>query len=63
MLLAIAVVRELLGTGELWGVRLLWPGWVNWSVMVMAPGGFFVLAVFIWVVKGRLMRPSEKTGG
>ena len=63
VLLAIAVVRELLGTGELWGVRLLWPGWVNWSVMVMAPGGFFVLAVFIWVVKGGLMRPPEKTGG
>jgi len=63
VLLAIAVVRELLGTGEIWGVRLLWPGWVNWSVMVMAPGGFFVLAVFIWVVKGGLMRPPEKTGG
>ena len=63
VLLVIAVVRELLGTGELWGVRLLWPGWVNWSMMVMAPGGFFVLAVFIWVVKGGLMRPAEKTGG
>jgi len=62
VLLVIAVVRELLGTGAIWGVPLLGPHWTNWSVMVMAPGGFFVLAVFIWVVKGWVMRPARKAG-
>ncbi len=60
VLLAIAIVRELLGTGGIWGVRLLGEGWTNWAVMVMAPGGFFVLAVFIWIVKGRFLTSDEK---
>lgn len=60
VLLLIAVCRELLGTGAVWGVRLLGPHWENWSIMVMAPGGFFVLAVFVWIVKGWLMRPAPK---
>lgn len=60
VLLVIAFVRELLGTGAVWGVPLLGSGWVNWSVMVMAPGGFFVLAAFIWVVKGWILKPATK---
>ena len=48
VLLIIAAVRELLGTGGIWGVTLLGGGWQNWTIMVMAPGGFFVLALFIW---------------
>ncbi len=63
VLLAIALVRELLGTGGIAGVPLLGAGWVNWAVMVMAPGGFFVLAVFIWIVKGLLLKPARKAGG
>jgi Na+-transporting NADH:ubiquinone oxidoreductase subunit D len=62
VLLIIACFRELLGTGGVWGVRMLGPGWVNWAAMVMAPGGFFMLAVFIWVVKGRLLAPATRTG-
>ena len=62
VLLIIAVVRELLGTGEVWGIRILGPGWVNWSAMVMAPGGFFVLAIFIWIVKARFLKPAAPKG-
>ncbi|MBM4163833.1 MAG: NADH:ubiquinone reductase (Na(+)-transporting) subunit D [Lentisphaerae bacterium] len=62
VLLVIACVRELLGTGAIWGLPLLGPNWTNWSVMVMAPGGFFVLAVFIWIIKGWVMRPARKAG-
>jgi len=60
VLLLIACCRELLGTGSVWGVHVLGPHWVNWSIMVMAPGGFFVLAVFVWIVKGWFMRPAQK---
>jgi len=52
VLLVIAFFRELLGSGTIWGVRVLGDGWVNWSIMVTAPGAFFMLAVFIWIVKG-----------
>lgn len=60
VLLLIAVCRELLGSGSVWGVRVLGPDWVNWTIMVMAPGGFFVLAVFIWIVRGWVMRPAQE---
>ena len=60
VLLIIAAVRELLGTGGIWGVTLLGGGWQNWTIMVMAPGGFFVLALFIWIVKGWIMNPARK---
>jgi Na+-transporting NADH:ubiquinone oxidoreductase subunit D len=56
VLLIIAFVRELLGSGSIWGYRVLGDWWTNWSIMVMAPGAFFVLALFIWVVKGSFMR-------
>jgi Na+-transporting NADH:ubiquinone oxidoreductase subunit D len=56
VLLCIAAVRELLGSGALWGHRVLGAWWVNWSVMVMAPGAFFVLALFIWGVKSALRK-------
>ncbi len=55
VLLIIAFVRELLGSGTVWGFPVLGPGWVNWTILVMAPGGFFMLAIFVWVVKGWLL--------
>ena len=70
VLLAIAIPRELLGAGSIAGVQLLGKGnifgseflagWTNWSIMVMAPGAFFVLAIFIWIVKGPLGAGSEE---
>lgn len=59
VLLVIAVVRELLGSGTFWGIEVMPAGWVNWAAMVMAPGGFFALAVFIWIVRGHIIRPPE----
>jgi len=60
VLLIIAFLRELLGSGSIWGSRVLGEWWTNWNIMVMAPGAFFMLALFIWVVKGNFMK--EKAG-
>ena len=58
VLLVIAFFRELLGFGSVLGIPVMDPlmkglgvsgGWVQWSFMIMAPGGFFMLALFIWV--------------
>lgn len=52
VLVSIAAIREILAFGEILGYALPLPaGWVNWTVMTMAPGGFFVLGVFIWVFR------------
>lgn len=50
-LVALAIVRELLGFGTLMGFQIMPNGWTNWVVMAMAPGAFFVLAIFIWVTR------------
>ena len=60
VLIAIAFFRELLGSGSIWGYPVLGEWWTNWSIMLMAPGAFFMLAIFIWIVKGVLEK--EKGG-
>jgi Na+-transporting NADH:ubiquinone oxidoreductase subunit D len=60
VLLAIAVVRELMGSGSLFGVKLLGPWWTNWTIFVMPAGAFFLLAAFIWVVKGYILKEQKK---
>lgn len=62
VLLIIAVFREALGSGTVWGLRVMPSWWVNWSIMVMAPGAFFMLAVFIWIVKGHILVDEEGKG-
>lgn len=50
-LLIIAAVRELLGFGSLFNINVLGPDWTSWVIMIMAPGAFLVLGVFIWIVR------------
>lgn len=50
-LLFIATVRELLGFGSLFNVNVLGPNWTSWVIMIMAPGAFLVLGVFIWIIR------------
>ena len=50
-LLIISVFRELLGFGTLAGIPVLGPGFEPWVIMVMAPGAFFMLGSYIWVIR------------
>ncbi|MFH1593277.1 MAG: electron transport complex subunit RsxE [Candidatus Omnitrophota bacterium] len=50
-LLIIGAVRELLGFGSLFNVNIMGPNWTSWVIMIMAPGAFLVLGVFIWIVR------------
>lgn len=50
VLLALSFVRELFGFGTLFGIRIFGSWWTNWSIMVMAPSAFFLLALLIWIV-------------
>ncbi|HOX31708.1 MAG TPA: Rnf-Nqr domain containing protein [Spirochaetales bacterium] len=51
VLVAIAVVRELFGFGSFAGVPLLGPRWTSWTIMIMAPSAFFLLAMAMWGLK------------
>jgi Na+-transporting NADH:ubiquinone oxidoreductase subunit D len=61
VLLAISVVRELLGMGTILGFAIPYfsnPAyWDKWIIMVMPPGAFFALASIIWLF--RSIKPKE----
>ncbi|MFW5627768.1 MAG: NADH:ubiquinone reductase (Na(+)-transporting) subunit D [Candidatus Cloacimonadaceae bacterium] len=56
VLLAISFVRELFGFGTLFGVQVLGSWWTKWSIMVMAPSAFFLLAMLIWIINSRFYK-------
>lgn len=60
ILLMIAFVRELLGFGSLFGIQIFGDWWTNWTVMIMAPGAFFMLGIIIWVARGLSDEEEEK---
>lgn len=51
VLVAIALVREPLGFGTLLGYRIMPQGFTPWTVMIMAPGAFFMLGIYVWIVR------------
>jgi Na+-transporting NADH:ubiquinone oxidoreductase subunit D len=59
VLMAIALVREPLGFGTLLGYRVMPDGFTPWTVMIMAPGAFFMLGLYVWIVKAFFPQPQE----
>ncbi len=53
-LVAISVVRELLGFGTLMGCPIMGSNWTPWVIMIMPPGAFIVLGVYIWILRSVL---------
>lgn len=49
-LLSLGGVREVLGSGSLFGARVLSEQFQEWTVMMLPPGGFFTLAGWIWLL-------------
>lgn len=50
VLLSIAVVREALGFGTIAGIPLPFE-FTKWTIMVVAPGAFFMLGLIVWVTR------------
>jgi len=62
VLLIIAVVRETLGFGTILGFQVMPDGFVKWTIMIMAPGAFFMLGIFIWIVRSLYPEIYEEKG-
>lgn len=58
-LLWIGVVREILGSGSLFGVALLPDTFQTWTVMVLPSGGFFAMAMWLLLVNWLNERAAE----
>ncbi len=50
-LIVLSIVREILAFGTLLGFQVVGDGFVNWTVMAMAPGAFFVMAIYMWIMR------------
>lgn len=51
ILMAIAVVREIFAFGTVLGIRVTPEAWVDWVVLAAPAGAFFVLGVFLWIIR------------
>jgi Na+-transporting NADH:ubiquinone oxidoreductase subunit D len=53
VLVAVSIVRELLGMGSVLGIPMPFFStvWDRWIIMVMPPGAFFTLAVIVWLFR------------
>ena len=61
-LLALGVVREILGAGTLFGISLFGAGFQPWVIMVLPPGGFFVLGAWLLVFAWWARRKAALAG-
>lgn len=46
-LIVLGGIREILGSGTLFGFRVMWEGFMNWVVMVMPAGAFITLGLLV----------------
>jgi len=58
-LLWIGIVREILGSGSLFGVVLFPDSFQTWTVMVLPSGGFFAMAMWLLIVNWLKEREAE----
>ncbi len=63
-LLALGVVREIFGAGTLFGMSLFGESFQPWVVMVLPPGGFFVLGgwllLFAWYERRKQAKETQQ---
>jgi electron transport complex protein RnfE len=61
-LTGLGIIREILGKGSLFGVRILGNWFVPWVIMLMPPGAFITLGVVIGLMNTLTGRKAEKGG-
>ena len=56
ILLLIAFIRELLGFGSIFGLRVLPESFTPWVIMITAPSAFFIIGTIIWIARMPLVK-------
>jgi len=51
VLVLMALVREPMGFGTLLGQTVMPSIWTNWVILTIAPGAFFLLGVYLWILR------------
>ena len=63
-LIVLGSCREILGSGTIFGARIMWEGFSNWVVMVLPAGAFITLGLLVGVfnVIDKKIRGKNKAG-
>jgi electron transport complex protein RnfE len=59
-LASIATVREILGSGTWFGLRVMPESWPNWGIMVLPPGAFLTLGLLLGLAEWIGQKRAEK---
>ena len=59
VLVLIALIRELLGFGSVFGIRIMPESFVPWTMMVMPPAAFFILPIVMWIANAHLKKEGD----
>lgn len=60
ILMCIALIREILGFGTIFGFDVNFLNFTKWTIMVVPPGAFFMIAILIWIASGITNRRLKK---
>ncbi len=60
VLLGVAVIREALGFGTIFGMNINFIGFETWTIMIMPPAAFFIIGAMIWVMSARAANKAAK---
>lgn len=59
-LTTIGMIREVLGSGSIFGVPLFGSQFEPWVIMILPPGGFFTLGALLWLFQALKARGAKK---
>jgi Na+-transporting NADH:ubiquinone oxidoreductase subunit D len=57
ILIVVAVIRELFGSGRLFGYQVMGDWYQTNGMMLLPPSAFFIIGIFIWIL--RTFRPEQ----
>lgn len=60
VLLSVSIIRELLGFGSIYGIRILPESFTPWTLMVMPVGAFFVLPLIMWFMHNQITKNNKE---
>ncbi|MBU1536416.1 NADH:ubiquinone reductase (Na(+)-transporting) subunit D [Myxococcota bacterium] len=60
MLIGVATFREILGAGTFLGYRVMPAAYEPARAILLAPGAFLIMGVFIWIIRGIQLRKGGR---
>jgi Na+-transporting NADH:ubiquinone oxidoreductase subunit D len=60
VLIAASTIREVLAFGTFLNIPVMGEDWLPWTIMALAPGGFFIISLFVWFIRDRQQFDENK---